>query len=157
MTPWLVIGYGNTLRGDDGAGPWVAQAVAKWRLPEVRALAVHQLTPELAAELATASQAVFVDASVARDCATVELRKLEPRGSPARLNHTSDPQSLLALAQEVYGHCPQAWLLTVHATHMDFTEGLSPEARESIDEGLKRLAWLFQSGLPNPLPEEAGH
>ena len=29
----LVIGYGNTLRGDDGVGPRVAEAVEKLNLP----------------------------------------------------------------------------------------------------------------------------
>jgi len=33
---YLIIGYGNTLRGDDGAGPRVAEAVAGWGLPNVR-------------------------------------------------------------------------------------------------------------------------
>ena len=31
----LVIGYGNTLRGDDGVGPKVAEAVAALALPGV--------------------------------------------------------------------------------------------------------------------------
>jgi Ni,Fe-hydrogenase maturation factor len=47
----LVIGYGNELRGDDAIGQWVARAVA-----------AHQLTPELAEDLAHTDYAVFVDA-----------------------------------------------------------------------------------------------
>jgi hydrogenase maturation protease len=58
----VVIGYGNTLRSDDGAGQQVATLVEDWQLPQVRSLAVHQLTPELAAELATAQMVIFVDA-----------------------------------------------------------------------------------------------
>ncbi len=71
----LVIGYGNPLRGDDGVGPAVSGAIAVLGLPGVRALSVHQLTPELAAEAAGARVAVFVDAAV--DSTEVEMRRLE--------------------------------------------------------------------------------
>ncbi len=57
-----MIGYGNTLRSDDGVGPRVAMAVASWGWPGLKAIAVHQLTPELAEPLAAAELAIFVDA-----------------------------------------------------------------------------------------------
>jgi hydrogenase maturation protease len=60
----LVIGYGNTLRGDDGVGSLVAEQVATWSLPDVRSHSIHQLTPELAAEIAQAEQIFFIDASI---------------------------------------------------------------------------------------------
>jgi Ni,Fe-hydrogenase maturation factor len=41
----LVIGYGNTIRSDDGAGQAVAEALATHALPGVRTQTVHQLTP----------------------------------------------------------------------------------------------------------------
>ena len=43
---FLVIGYGNTLRGDDGVGPRVAVAVEDLQLPGVRTLVCQLLTPE---------------------------------------------------------------------------------------------------------------
>ena len=52
--PALVIGYGNTLRGDDAVGPRAAAAVHGGGLPGVDALAVAQLTPVLAEPLAAA-------------------------------------------------------------------------------------------------------
>jgi hypothetical protein len=61
----LVIGYGNTLRGDDGVGYQVAETVAEWQLPQVRSIAVHQLLPELAADIAEVDLVIFVDAVVA--------------------------------------------------------------------------------------------
>jgi hydrogenase maturation protease len=61
----LVIGFGNTLRSDDGVGPRVASVVAGWGLPGVVAIAVHQLGPELAEPLAEAGRAFFVDARLA--------------------------------------------------------------------------------------------
>jgi len=63
---YLIIGYGNTLRGDDGAGPRVAEVVAGWSLPNVRAISAAQLTPELAEALAGAEVVIFVDAQVSQ-------------------------------------------------------------------------------------------
>lgn len=62
MTEILIIGYGNTLRSDDGAGQRVAELVAEWQLPNVRSLPLHQLTPELAENISQAKLVIFVDA-----------------------------------------------------------------------------------------------
>ena len=94
MTPFLVIGYGNELRGDDAAGPCVARGVADWGRPEVDGLAVHQLTPELAPALAGAEVVVFVDA-----CADDEERKVcaAPAGGRAGRGHGPHQRSALAV------------------------------------------------------------
>src|SRR5262245_7163428 len=110
----LVIGYGNELRGDDAAGPQIASAVAEWELPEVRALAVHQLTPELAEALALADHAIFVDAARTDTAeAHVALRPIAPLNRPHLVGHAGDPRALLALANAVYGRYPRAWSIAV--------------------------------------------
>ncbi len=60
----LVIGYGNELRGDDGIGPHVVSELAALELPGVLTRIVHQLLPELAAELADTCLVIFVDAQL---------------------------------------------------------------------------------------------
>src|SRR5687767_15002380 len=60
----LVIGYGNTLRRDDGVGPRVAETVGALRLPGVRTLVCQQLSPEHAEPISQADAVVFVDAAV---------------------------------------------------------------------------------------------
>ena len=60
----LVIGYGNTLRRDDGVGPKLADAVAALGLTGVRTLACALLTPELAEAVSQAQRVIFVDAAV---------------------------------------------------------------------------------------------
>jgi hydrogenase maturation protease len=45
----LLIGYGNTLRNDDGVGVRIAEIIAEENRPHVQVIATHQLTPELAA------------------------------------------------------------------------------------------------------------
>jgi hydrogenase maturation protease len=148
--PALVIGYGNTLRGDDAVGPRAAAAVRGWGLPGVDALAVAQLTPELAEPLSAARLAVFVDARLAAegDPSGVEVRPLEPSGGAPAFAHVGDPGRLLALAQAVYGSSPRAWLVTVPAADVGLGEGLSPRAGRGLEVALRRLAALLTIRSP---------
>jgi hydrogenase maturation protease len=126
----LVIGYGNTLRGDDGIGPAVAEAVAGLGLPGVRILVVHQLTPELAAVLADVRLAVFVDAGLGGDPLTATPLTADAAGPV--MTHAADPRGLLALARAVYGRAPEAWLVTATGTDFWFGDGLSVAGREHV-------------------------
>jgi hydrogenase maturation protease len=136
-----VIGYGNSLRGDDGAGPLVARAVRQWGLADVRTLAVHQLTPELADDLTCAERALFVDARLEGPGRGLEVRRVHG-GAGTAVGHISDPQGLLALVQALYDHHPQAWLLTLPAERSDFGEGLSPIAQHGVQAALALVAIL---------------
>ncbi|PJF48943.1 MAG: hydrogenase maturation protease [Chloroflexi bacterium] len=150
-TDFLIIGYGNTLRQDDGAGPRVAEIVASWHLPNVRAISMHQLTPELADALASAEVVIFVDARRAdphvqppADVTFTAIGAAED-GTRAADTHTSDPRRLLALTQQLYGRCPQAWLVSVPGVDFDFGESLSERARQGVEVALRRIRLLFTS------------
>ena len=137
----LVIGYGNTLRGDDGVGPRVAEAVADLNLPGVCALACPMLTPELADPISQARVAIFVDAAVdAPD--EVQLRKLEPNDSAQLMAHAADPRTMLALARDAFGHVPEAWWLTIPVFNLDFSEVLSPRAQRGFEEAVRKIQAL---------------
>src|ERR1035438_9805340 len=98
----LVIGYGNTLRGDDGVGPKVADAVEALALTGVRVLACPLRTPELAEPISRAAIVIFVDATVDTPL-EVQRRKLEPAPSSQVMAHAANPATLLALARDVFG------------------------------------------------------
>ena len=138
----LVIGYGNTLRSDDGVGPKVADAVAALALPGVRALACPLLTPELADPVSRARIAVFVDAAVDAP-REVQLRSLAPAGSSQIMAHAASPATVLALARDVFGHAPEAWWLTIPVEDLGLGEELSPLAQRGFElavEEVKRRA-----------------
>jgi len=140
----LVIGYGNTLRSDDGVGAKVAAAVAGQALPGVVALVRHQLTPELAEPISEARAVVFVDA--ATDASTeVQERRLEPADGAQLMAHAADPRSLLALAQQLFGRCPPAWWLTIPVENLQFGEELSPLARRGYQTALEKIRALAGS------------
>ena len=125
---FLVIGYGNTLRGDDGVGPRVVEAIEELHLPGVRTLICQQLSPEHAGPVSQARTVIFVDAAVDAP-REVQWRKLEPNESSQLMTHAADPRTLLALARDVFGHAPPAWWLTIPAVKLGFSEELSPEAQ----------------------------
>jgi hydrogenase maturation protease len=124
----LVIGYGNTLRRDDGVGPKVAEAVAALGLPGVRTLACALLTPELAEAVSRARRVIFVDAAVDAP-QEVQMRKLAPAASSQIMAHAASPATLLALARDVFGHAPEAWWLTIPITDLGIGEEFSVKAQ----------------------------
>ena len=158
---FLVIGYGNTLRGDDGVGPRVAEAIEKLNLPGVLTLVCQQLSPEYADPVSRAHTVVFVDAEIVQgsefkvqssgianpepatlNCELIRLRKLEPGESSQLMAHAADPRTMLALARDVFGHAPQAWWLTIPAVKLDFSETLTPEAQLGFAEAVEKIQEL---------------
>ena len=138
---FLVIGYGNTLRSDDGVGAKVAAAVAELALPQVVVLVCHQLTPELAEPISEARAVVFVDAAV--DASTeVQVRQLEPAEGAQLMAHAADPRSLLAFARKLFGRCPPAWWLTIPVENLEFGEELSALARRGYEIALEEIREL---------------
>jgi hydrogenase maturation protease len=155
----LLLGYGNTLRGDDGVGQYVALSVASWNLPGLKVLAVHQLTTDLAEPLSKADLAIFVDAKTAGERDFVEVRSLKASNTPGTFDHTSDPQSLLALASVVFGRYPTAWLVSVPAVDFYQRVGLSATALHGAAEAIARVAALIDADdqFPNALSHEGFH
>lgn len=138
----LVIGYGNTLRCDDGVGPRVAEAVAALHLPGVQTLVCQQLSPEHADPISQADTVVFVDAAVDAPL-EVQWRELAPGDTTQLIAHAADPRTMLALARDVFGHAPRAWWLTIPAVSLEFSEQLTPVAERGCAEAVKKIQSLF--------------
>src|SRR5579859_7249585 len=134
----LVIGYGNTLRSDDGVGPRVVEAVEELTLPGVHTVIRGLLTPELAEPISQARCVVFVDGAVDAP-AQVQLRPLSPGASSQIMAHAADPRTLLALARDVFGHAPEAWWLTIPAENMEIGEELSAKAKAGVVRAVEEI------------------
>lgn len=138
---FLVIGYGNTLRSDDGVGPAVAGAIAALQLPQVDSISSHQLLLEHTEPISRAGAVVFVDAAV--DVAGgVELVALTPDATTRVGAHTVDPRGLLALAAELYGFAPPAWWLKIPVQNLEFGETLSPLAQQGVRQAIQEVLAL---------------
>jgi hydrogenase maturation protease len=152
----LVIGYGNTLRRDDALGCLIADAVGRSQHPGVSSISLAQLTPELAAELAAAKTAIFVDARKYSPPSepAVEVEPLSPRGGDwASLVHAVTPSVLLGLCKAVFGTYPEAWQVSVPGSDFSFGEGLSDLAGRGMDGALGMIETLIaRAGCPEPDP-----
>lgn len=145
----LAIGYGNDLRSDDGIGVKIAQIIARWNRAGVRSLAVHQLTPELAAEIAKSQLVIFIDAYRASQEQNLQICPVEPQNSDTFNSHSSDPQGLLTLTRIVFGRCPPAWLIAVPGVNFELGEDLSPIAQQGLGQALKEIDLLLKSAIVN--------
>lgn len=149
-----VIGYGNTLRQDDGAGYLIATTVQTWQLPQVIAIACPQLLPELAATIAQVDHVLFVDTCLPTVSRTLHHCPLYPPSETGPLAaHVSDPRSLLALSQWLYGQCPSASWLMIPGHQFELGETLSPDTEAAIADALEWIqAWLVERGIIRPQP-----
>jgi hydrogenase maturation protease len=137
----LLIGIGNPLRRDDGAGAAVAERFAAH--PGVRVLVAHQLLPEHVEELAGCERVVFADACVNAD--RVRFERLTPSACMPSLGHTGDPSWLLALCEALHGRSPEGWLLSVRVDDLGIGEGLSQGTSAAVDEGVRLIdRWLLK-------------
>jgi hydrogenase maturation protease len=143
----LVIGYGNPLRGDDAVGQIVVGAVEQWRIPKVKALALHQLAPELAEDLARASTVFFVDASVDVRLEHPVVQDIQATESVGHSSHHSSPTELLALTKHLYGCVPRACLIEMPAEDFGLREeGLREELSSKAQAGVKEvLEFLYEA------------
>lgn len=157
----LILGYGNSLRRDDGAGLLLAEKLDRlWRNAgaQVECLLVHQLTPDLAEVISRdiVTIVVFVDTRVASDPGDdlqVHLQRLEPTKMSQSLGHQSDPGSLLQIARDLFGRFPVAWLLTVPGIDFGVGEGLSRTPQEALHQlpfWLAIPATHWDAGFPRP-------
>jgi hydrogenase maturation protease len=162
--PYLIIGIGNFLRQDDGAGLILAEALRsaldERGLPnQIRQ--VQQLLPELAEEIGEIQPHTLVIA----DCRAVGGTGAAGTGESAAAqgeivmltagdgdvstaaaalgSHGMAPAQFLGMAQRLYGYAGAAWLATVPGVEFGHGQGVSPTTRQAIDrlapELLKRI------------------
>lgn len=141
----LVIGYGSSLRCDDGIGQQVAKEIATWGMPNVAAIAVHQLTPDLVEHLAKVDKVIFVDACPTSVNQKAQVCSLELAQSRITTGHWCEPQVLLAMAQALYGYHPEAWWVMVPGVNFELGESLSSVAERGIEAALQNIEYLMQS------------
>jgi hydrogenase maturation protease len=145
MSRALVIGYGNECCGDDGIGPAVIRRLETMKLTDVRTLAVHQLSPDLAEAVSVAERVLFVDASITAQPSPITIKAVGPNVATSILSHACTPGMVLALAQMLYGRCPCAWLMQIEGHCFEPGDSLSPLAADQVLKGVDQITnWLIE-------------
>ena len=144
--PILIYGYGNPGRQDDGLGPALVAELEAWAQTEGLSGIVfdsnYQLNVEDALAVAESRAVVFVDASKEGQ-APFEFRPLAPQKEISFSTHAMPPESVLALADELYGARPPAWILAIRGEAWEPNAALSAAALAHLAAARAFLqAWL---------------
>ena len=151
----LVIGFGNTLRRDDGAGAVAARRLAadpRLAGDEVEVREAYQLLPEMALDIAEAELVVFVDADLRGLPGSIEVHEIDPataaradadaRGEPGASSHHVGGGELVALAATLSGHAPPAMAVGIGVADTELGEGLSPAVEAALPKVVEIVAGL---------------
>lgn len=141
--PLLVIACGNPARGDDAAGPLLAERLSGWLkqvdLPAVEVLVDFQLNIEHILDLAGRRRVLFVDAMDRPFSGDFRCERLHPRPDASHTTHACSPHGLLQLFEQLRGEpAPPAELLAIPGQSFALGEELSPATARRIDS-----AWLY--------------
>lgn len=144
MPKVLIVGYGNSLRSDDGVGVAVAEALAEQYRDDadVRVMAAIQLTPELASDIADAQHVLFVDAAAEGRPGTIQKFPITAGDTGQLQTHHCTPGALLHLADQLYDRAADAMLLTISAESFEPGPKLSSPVEERVPDAIalaKRL------------------
>lgn len=140
----LVVGFGNTLRGDDAAGVVVAESIEALRPDGVVVEVCHQLTPEMSERVAGVERVIFVDASETNE-RPAEVREIVGSNEAPLLGHAVDPRGILALAKRLFGRCPRAWLVTVAACSFELGADPSGDCVRGMAQALEAVRELCEA------------
>lgn len=143
---YLLIGYGNPGRKDDGLGPALADAIARLRLPNVTIESCYQLTVEDAVLVAGHETVIFADAATC-GAEPFFFRPVDPFETHAFTTHDLEPGAVLALARSLYGAKTRGYMLGIrgHVFNL-FEDSLSFAARENLDAAARFLAKTIKAG-----------
>lgn len=143
----LVIGYGNSIKGDDALGHVVAAEIES-RLSDntARVVTAEILTTDLVSEIAEARLVIFLDASCQGAVGQVECRPVHPDcRSAASMAHTLSVNALLGFVQQFYHRIPETYLITSPAVDFELRDAqLSPEVQAVVPEMASRALELIQ-------------
>ncbi len=138
MKPILILGLGNPLQGDDGAGCRVAQALEGQALPnDVQAMDGGTPGVGLLNLLEGRRRVIIIDAAEmgkpAGEVVRFRPEEVTLTGSAQRFSlHRSGVADALALARELGLALPDMVVFGVQPARVDWGEGLSPSVQAAM-------------------------
>lgn len=124
-TPYiLVIGIGNSLRGDDAVGHWLADKIATDAHPFATVQTMHQLHIEVLEQLQQYTHVMVIDAAIQNEPAL--LSAIAPQDTPAHAeSHQADVVTLMQLHRNLYQQPIDWYTLRIAAEQFDMGTPLS--------------------------------
>ena len=110
---------------------------------------MQQLVPELSELMVAYDLVIFVDAhtGVQADDEDIRVTELVPAYRSALVSHHIKPETLLAMARDLYGRLPRAIAVSVRGRQFDFDTQLSAGTMELASEALRRVSFLVSAAI----------
>lgn len=148
---WLVIGYGNMLRSDDGFGVRVAQELREKDIAQLaKIIATQQLLPELAEPISRADGVIFIDIDASLAAGTFNCIAVSEDmvcRQEATFTHHITPQRLLSDARMIFGCAPAGFLYSAGSASLALGEHLSPQVEALVPEIAQLIFDKIQSAV----------
>ncbi|MEA4811916.1 MAG: hydrogenase maturation protease [Anaerolineaceae bacterium] len=151
----LLLAYGNADRQDDGAAWHTLQRFAaqfglaypEFPGDETEAaggslvmLYLFQLLPEYAERIAVFERVLFMDAHNSSEMPAFTLKRVKPAEMRATFTHHMEASTLLEICKTLYGHAPQAWMMTIKGNSFQFSRQVSEETDKLVNMAVKKLS-----------------
>lgn len=140
-----VVGIGNSLRSDDGAGHYVCDVLQQVQLPNVDIISIQQPDPALVERLVKYEKVIFVDASL--EVSTVLFQPVTVEQFPASpsFSHQITPALLAAMAKTLYGCNTRFYTCAIGAYNFEMGDQLSEQTLCNANDAAAMLReWLLQ-------------
>ncbi len=130
----LIIGVGNTIRGDDGIGPYICSCIEALQLEGIKTRITQQLQTDMVDELLAYNQIIITDAAIHSE--DILFYAADTNTSPTATSHYSNPAMLVALAQQLYNKKLPVMVCSVKGEVFEMSDQLSPAAKARADEAI---------------------
>ncbi|MBD3170752.1 MAG: hydrogenase maturation protease [candidate division Zixibacteria bacterium] len=151
MPKTLIIGYGNSLRRDDGLGIAAAERLMEIFAEQdgIEVVAATQLTPELADKIKNFTEVVFIDCSVEGEPGEIAMNEISARPDIIpRLEHSISPAYIINLTKKLYNTNPHAIVFSLTGKEFGLGESLSEKVSNQLGnliEGIRKyIEGLYQ-------------
>jgi len=151
----LLIGYGNPGRGDDGLGPAFSEAMSARGLAGLDVDTDYQLVAEHALTVTEYDLVVFADAMMDAD-QPFRFDRIAPVNPASLGSHSLRPETVLALADTLYGGAPEAWVLGIAGHEFgEVREGLSERAEGNLEAAKAFFLSWYRETIGRPVNAHA--
>jgi len=148
----LVVGIGNTLRCDDGVGPYVAGCIEAKAIKGVKVLVTQQLHVEDIDQMLAFDRVILIDASTAGP--VLEFRRVEGvKGQPLSSSHHLSAETFVNLADSLYHKSLFMQLCSIRGHNFNVGDKITPAVQACANQAVELICSSI-SHFPPPCGEE---
>ncbi|MCP4414203.1 MAG: hydrogenase maturation protease [Gammaproteobacteria bacterium] len=140
----IVLAWGNLSRGDDAAGPMLAEKIQALNHNRIQLEEDLQLNIEHVMDLKSQIPVLFIDASCKPE-QSFYLEKLSADPDQSISTHSVSPKALLHLFEKTHKqNAPEAFMLHISGKEFELGQTVSQHTQSAIDQAWECLKQLFK-------------